>query len=180
MKQLKTLVILGLIECDRRHENDNFNYLDYIYSLEDIVLDIKNFKVWNDYVSFTPRYKNGFSIANFCINDFSLIIINGGLRNSFDEVLYMFLANQFGEEYINYLYERRLNDAEIERDLLLKKSSKNFLTSSITRNTKFFPSTIISFSIFRYIFIISPHLALPTSPIPSAFSISPTFLGFEK
>ena len=35
-------------------------------------------------------------------------------------------------------------------------------------------------SIFRNIFIMSPHLGLPTSPMPSAFSISPTLRGFAK
>ena len=43
-----------------------------------------------------------------------------------------------------------------------------------------FTSVITLFSIFRYIFIISPHFALPTCPIPSAFSIEPTFLRMQK
>ena len=34
--------------------------------------------------------------------------------------------------------------------------------------------------IFRYIFIMSPHLALPTWPTPSGFSISPTLRGCMK
>ena len=38
-------------------------------------------------------------------------------------------------------------------------------------------SVITPSSIFRYIFIISPHLGLPTSPMPSAFSITPTLRG---
>ena len=35
-------------------------------------------------------------------------------------------------------------------------------------------------SIFRVMRMMSPHLALPTWPTPSAFSISPTFLGLRK
>ena len=41
-------------------------------------------------------------------------------------------------------------------------------------------SVTTSPSIFRYIFMMSPHLALPTSPTPSAPSITPTFLGWRK
>lgn len=37
-----------------------------------------------------------------------------------------------------------------------------------------------SSSMSRYILIMSPHLAFPTVPTPSASSISPTFLGFVK
>ena len=35
-------------------------------------------------------------------------------------------------------------------------------------------------SIFRKIFMMSPHLALPTSPTPSASSMTPTFRGWRK
>ncbi len=41
-------------------------------------------------------------------------------------------------------------------------------------------SVITPSSIFRYIFMMSPHVGLPTSPTPSAFSISPTLRGFAK
>src|SRR5512136_2360032 len=43
-----------------------------------------------------------------------------------------------------------------------------------------FASVTILFSIFRKIFMMSPQTGLPTSPIPSALSISPTFRGFLK
>ena len=38
----------------------------------------------------------------------------------------------------------------------------------------------LSSSTFRYIRMMSPHLALPTSPMPSASSILPIFRGFMK
>ena len=43
-----------------------------------------------------------------------------------------------------------------------------------------FTSSMMLPLIFRYIFIMSPHLALPTSPTPSALGISPTFRGCMK
>src|SRR5512136_631664 len=43
-----------------------------------------------------------------------------------------------------------------------------------------FASVMVLFSIFKNIFIISPQTGFPTSPTPSAFSISPTFRGFLK
>ena len=43
-----------------------------------------------------------------------------------------------------------------------------------------FTSSILLSLIFRYIFMMSPHLALPTSPTPSASAISPTFRGCRK
>ena len=43
-----------------------------------------------------------------------------------------------------------------------------------------FTSVITSPSIFRYIFMMSPHLGLPTWPTPSAFAISPTLRGCSK
>ena len=43
-----------------------------------------------------------------------------------------------------------------------------------------FTSVITLFFTLIYIFIISPHLAFPTSPTPSASSITPTFLGLRK
>ena len=43
-----------------------------------------------------------------------------------------------------------------------------------------FTSVMTLLSIFKNIFMMSPHLGLPTSPTPSAFSISPTLRGFAK
>ena len=47
-------------------------------------------------------------------------------------------------------------------------------------NVSNFTSSILPSLIFRYIFMMSPHLALPTSPTPSASAISPTFRGCRK
>ena len=47
-------------------------------------------------------------------------------------------------------------------------------------NVSNFTSSMRSFLIFRYIFMMSPHLALPTSPTPSASAISPTLRGCMK
>ena len=41
-------------------------------------------------------------------------------------------------------------------------------------------SVMVSPCILRYIFMISPHLALPTSPMPLASGSSPTFRGLVK
>ena len=41
-------------------------------------------------------------------------------------------------------------------------------------------SVITLFSTLMYILIMSPHLELPTSPMPFASASSPTFLGFAK
>ncbi len=41
-------------------------------------------------------------------------------------------------------------------------------------------SVTMPLSIFRKIFMMSPHLALPTSPTPSASSMTPTFRGWRK
>ena len=43
-----------------------------------------------------------------------------------------------------------------------------------------FTSSMTSSLILRYIFMMSPHLALPTSPTPSASGISPTLRGLAK
>ena len=59
-------------------------------------------------------------------------------------------------------------DMELDAMALPQPNVSNF-TSSMTLSL-----------IFRYIFIISPHLALPTSPTPSASGISPTLRGFLK
>ena len=41
-------------------------------------------------------------------------------------------------------------------------------------------SAIRPFSTLMYIFMMSPHFALPTSPMPLASSSSPTLRGLEK
>ena len=43
-----------------------------------------------------------------------------------------------------------------------------------------FTSSMIPSFTLMYIFMMSPHFALPTSPIPSASSIFPKFLGLRK
>ena len=43
-----------------------------------------------------------------------------------------------------------------------------------------FTSSMMPFSIFKKIFMMSPHFWFPTSPTPLASGISPTLWGFAK
>lgn len=115
--QLKTLIILGLAECDRQTDDLSSIYLFGVKYLEDLELTIKE---WDDFICVTVLdAKNSHHIAIFNINDFSMIIDD--CATDLSDVLKKYLANQF-QDYINYLYEARINEAKEEMKMLLKDS----------------------------------------------------------
>lgn len=116
--QLKTLIILGFAE---EHRIENYSlacYYDVKY-LEDLKIIVRDFydlisvDVWN--------LRGDYRIGRFYIDDFSMIY-DDEFETDLSYVLKKYLANQFNQDYINYLYETKLNEAEEEKKMLLKES----------------------------------------------------------
>jgi len=121
--QIKTLIVLGLAECDRQNNHDS-SYLHRfkLDSLEDLNLDIKE---RDDSLYIRVIYaKNNYNFVSFDIDDFSMIIRESGWEEDLNYVLKTFLASIFYEDYINHLNKTRLNEINNEREILLKESSK--------------------------------------------------------
>lgn len=124
-EQLKTLIVLGLAECDRNNDFER----KYLHGFGVNIFDNLGLiiKEHNDsfYVSvLNLRYKC--SIANFSINDFSMIIHDGGWSKDLNSILKIYLVSQFEEDYLSYLYTKRMNEAEEERKMLYNESLKVF------------------------------------------------------
>ena len=64
--------------------------------------------------------------------------------------------------------------------LIISVAVEDVAIAAAQPNVLNFTSVMTLLSIFKNIFMMSPHLGLPTSPTPSAFSISPTLRGFAK
>lgn len=125
-EQMKELIILGLIECD---SDDNQDYLRKCNSLEDISIQPTPREDWNEGDRIFVQTHVGSQIPYipyFTINDFSMVIHDGIWKKNLDEVLHIYLASQFGEEYVNYLFSSRVAEAEKEKEHLTTDASKTF------------------------------------------------------
>lgn len=120
-EQLKTLIILGLAECDRQSDCQPYLYNFGVIFLNDIKLEVKEFEDLL-YVN-VLRAKNNYHIVCFNIEDFSMTVDAGGWTTDLSCVLKKYLAYQFEKEYIEYLYETRLIEAKSEKEMLLIESS---------------------------------------------------------
>ena len=115
-KQVKTLILLGFFEYNYQFEEEiSYN----IYNIDDIKLKQTKYKTALNYSIYNS---NNIYKCDFLINDYSMFINDKGFSLDVSNVLKWYLAHEYGDEYINYLYNKRIKDAENEKDNLLKNS----------------------------------------------------------
>lgn len=126
LEQLKTLISLCALESDQ--ETNSVFYHQLFSSLEDVTLTYDLSSEWDctDFVHISSRIGKEYpATPYFLVDDFSLQMCSGYYKKYFNEVLYKYLSSIFGEEYLDYLYEKRVRDAKNERDKLLVFSKKD-------------------------------------------------------
>lgn len=137
-EQLKELTYLCLNECDK---NENTHYLDG-KELGDVVINdlqqnedlIRYSSISYDHRPFSMyAYNENIYNSNFCLNDFEMYMSDGKWQVDLSQVLHIYLASIFNDEYLKYLMNKRINDA-INEKLNIQDSINDYLM--ILKNSK--------------------------------------------
>lgn len=132
-EKLKKLAILGLAEMTRK-DAYGYNYLCYEgkpLNLDSLIIECRKFKD-SESLTVTAFYQKKYAIAGFIIDDFSMRVHHGILKEDLSEVLKNYLANQFGVEYTDYLLRKRVEDA-IEEKFALDKRANEYVSELYPR-----------------------------------------------
>lgn len=129
-KQIKELIYLSLLNCDKEngdHYVENSTVDDIVVSYYPLVKkwDLENLILINSFIY--PHQQVGTGIPfnpYFIVDDYSMIIKDGYFNKDISPVLHMYLTGKFGEEYADCVYQKRMELANKEREMLLENSSK--------------------------------------------------------
>ncbi len=114
--QLKELIIL----CGKA---ENLAEFERIQSLDDINLQLPDLKEeWDlgNYLYINAYIGKIFPLFEaYELNDFEMKECTGYYKKEYDELLRKYLTRQFGEEYIEYLLNKRVCDAMEEKQKLI-------------------------------------------------------------
>lgn len=114
-EQLKELIFL----CGKYEKTERF---EQIQSLNDINLQLPTKKEeWDlgEYLYINAYIGQDLPLfQTYKLNDFEMIECSGYSQKKYNELLREYLTIQFGEEYIEYLFNKRLSDATEEKQTL--------------------------------------------------------------
>ena len=107
LEQFKVLIFNCLTQLYNAYSDSSSNWIN----IKEMNLEITPIKDWDigSYIvikSYFPTYQN-----TFLLNDFSMEESYGYHTENLDEVLHKYLVSLFGEEYIEALYKKRIEDA---------------------------------------------------------------------
>lgn len=75
---------------------------------------------------------------SFEINDYKMILHDGDFEFDLSHILNMYLTVVFGEDYVNYFYEKRLKEIAKESSELLENSKKTIENFSFENKKKIY------------------------------------------
>ncbi len=119
-EDFKNLVIMLAQEDDKINESNFYNRFFQTNKKIEIDLDIQdNTKTYNNFYV-DAEIGNGVKTSlDFILDDFTINILNNNNNVPCDNIIQLFLVNKFGKEYIDFMFEERINKAIKEKQQLL-------------------------------------------------------------
>lgn len=118
LKRLNREDLIELITLCALEKDERSGGFQYQMALHENHNDVEFSYRHNDNYMYIQASIGGFEHYPLAIvaNDFTMKLYDGGI---FDYVLLLYLAAKFGNEYVDYLVNKRLNDALAEKEELL-------------------------------------------------------------
>ena len=123
--QFKVLVFMGLREIyynsnKRMIDDRDFNSVTFEYdSLEE--WDYRFHAHIKDIIFNDESYMVN---ASFMIDDYTMTVYASGNKYILDSIIQLYFASEFGNDYVEDLYKKRIEDLQLEKKLLLENSEK--------------------------------------------------------
>lgn len=132
-EQLKILILLVLHEYEV--EQNYQSYSKYVQNFAHVRLTYTEKYEWDNrdkiHIGTKIGYQSGYYSPWFMVDDTEIKMHDGNFKKSYDEILQQYFSQIFGQEYIEFLYNLKLEELNEEKENLTKISEGPSLKKKI-------------------------------------------------
>lgn len=132
-EQLKILILLviNIYETEQQYQS----YSKYVQNLQHVRLTCTEKYEWENkdkvYIGTKIGYQKGYYTPWFMVDDTEIEMYDGNFKKEYNEILQQYFSQVFGNEYIEFLYNLKLEELNEEKESLTKISEGPSLTKKI-------------------------------------------------